>query len=144
MSVWSWILAAGPPPATKPRGRPRKRPDAIIGYVGRPPTKPKKKSGGQAKYDLADIERRITDRMAERGLPSRRAALCDLLFNACHTAKSPALQTKAGAMDETRARIEKHEKLSPARLIVRVVQDVEGDKLKAVEELLRKYRTRTR
>lgn len=142
MSDWSYFLFASGLPDKRRRGRPRKPLTDVLGYgVGRQVKKP---SGGQAKYDVTDLDRWINEHIAERGLPSRRAALCDLLFYACHTAKSPALQAKARAMDEKRAWFEKRENLPPARLIVRVVQEVEGDKLKAVEELLRKHRKRTR
>jgi hypothetical protein len=138
MSVFPWLWAI---PLKRGRGRPRKRPEAVIGYVGRPPKKP---SGGQAKYDLAEIERRITEHMAEHGLRSRHAAICELLWNACHSAESADLQAKAREMDDARTRIAKNKKLSPTKVRVLAVEAVEAPKVKAVEELLRKRRKRTR
>lgn len=123
-------------PVILPRLRLRlpKREPTILG--GRDP-KPKKTSGGQKKYDLAGIRRRIDEHRASHNLQSNHAALCSLLFQICHEAHDrPDLLATAHEMDLA---LELHLKALPrARALVRAVEDVESKKLKSLEELLRR------
>ncbi len=124
-------------PVTLPRVRLRvpKSPPTILGA---PAPKPKKISGGQQKYDIRDIRRLIVEHKATHNLGSNHAALCGILFKVCHETERPDLQAKAREMDEA---LKFHLKTAPhARALIRAVEDVDGSKLKTLEELLRRDR----